>query len=152
MELIDFIDKAVRHFGNQSATNYRNVILNEQEFLDILHKRFVNKYGYQYFNKTPSTLYLNNFFPFLYYVGIGFCYYEFRTNTLVSSELSKKIIEIFEYNHFKTNKNYEKYTFYLDQQNVFTNDVSRFEKVTNDLLEMLLKQIENNVFFFRTIT
>jgi len=132
-------------------TNHRNVILNEQEFLNILHKRLVNRYGYQYFNRTSSVLYLNNFFSFIKDVTIRFGDYEVKLDSFHWKLFRKTIIEIFESHKFKITEYYNGFNFKFDHNKNNIELINCFEEVTINLLKRLQEHKKNITFFLEKL-
>jgi len=124
-----------------NKSKYRNVILNEQEFLEILYQRFRSKYPNSGIAKRDSYLFSEHLFSFARYVTIRFNCYRLNIENKISSKLVQEIINTFEYHQFKTNIDRRGYYSYFDfqiQNQINSIDlIDRLEKVTDNVLQIL---------------
>jgi len=116
----------------------------EQLFIKHIHQKFKNKYPKAEFSVNSFYLFSKNLFPFIDDVTIHYNRYTFRIKNNVSSKLIQNIIDtLFEYNQFKTEieerRIYKYFIFKLEKEINFTEQVNLFEKVTDEIIEILLQ-------------
>jgi|GEM_PF-887518 len=125
----------------------------EQLFIKHIHEKFKNKYPKaefrvnSLFRVDSFYLFSKNLFPFIDDVTIDYNRYTLIIGNDVSSKLILNIINTFELHQFKTEieerRRYKYFYFKLEKEIEFIEHINLFEKVTDEIIEILL-QYERN--------